>query len=335
VGGTEEEAAAKVDAGRADMTIVVGPRTSLPTQIEEFQADPTKGHVNFDSVAQVHEIEMNLATPPFDDVHVRRAMNWAIDKQRLVDIVSDWIGAPVFGEVASHMAPDPLENNLLLPYHPYPPPGGQANLEAAKAEMRLSRYDTDGDGVCDSPKCRGILTEKHMLRAYPLLGREVKRELKAIGLELDLVDVTFNKMFPVWYSPRPRPRVAMFIGISHFGFRTAGGFWRNGFYSPNALGEDFTNGTLVGASPDQLRRWGYTVTSVPTLDDRIERCLPTTGNAAFQCWAALDQYVTENIAPLVPFMFSQFVQTTSNRVVHYSFDQRLVEPAFDQIAVQG
>ena len=30
------------------------------------------------------------------------------------------------------------------------------DVEAAKAEMKLSKYDTDKDGICDAPACKGI-----------------------------------------------------------------------------------------------------------------------------------------------------------------------------------
>ena len=42
-------------------------------------------------------------------------------------------------------------NNLLADYDPYPSPNYAGDIEAAKEEMAQSKYDTDGDGVCDDP----------------------------------------------------------------------------------------------------------------------------------------------------------------------------------------
>ncbi len=45
---------------------------------------------------------MNLTQPPFDDVHVRRAMNWIIDRAALRDAY----GGPLAGPIAQHILPD-------------------------------------------------------------------------------------------------------------------------------------------------------------------------------------------------------------------------------------
>ena len=49
--------------------------------------------------------------------------------------------------------------------------------------------------------------------------------------------------------------------------------------------------TRLGATPSELREWGYDVTHVPSLDDQIERCEQELGAGQAACWARLDQYV--------------------------------------------
>ena len=71
---------------------------------------------------------MNLTQPPFDDVHVRRAMNWVIDKAALVQA---W-GGPSIGEVANHIAPDTLLNDQLSDYAPYATAGNHGSVAKAK-----------------------------------------------------------------------------------------------------------------------------------------------------------------------------------------------------------
>ena len=62
---------------------------------------------------------MNLTQPPFDDIHVRRAMNWIIDKAALRQI---W-GGPLIGKIAGHIVPDSIFDNQLAEYDPYGTPG--------------------------------------------------------------------------------------------------------------------------------------------------------------------------------------------------------------------
>ena len=47
-------------------------------------------------------------------------------------------------------------NDTLRDYDPYPSEGSQGDEEAARAAMALSKYDTDGDGLCDAPECDGV-----------------------------------------------------------------------------------------------------------------------------------------------------------------------------------
>ena len=81
---------------------------------------------------------MNLTQPPFDDIHVRRAMNWVMDKTALVQA---W-GGPLIGKVANHIVPDTLLDDQLADYAPYATPGDHGSVAKAKAAMKGSKYDT-------------------------------------------------------------------------------------------------------------------------------------------------------------------------------------------------
>jgi hypothetical protein len=72
---------------------------------------------------------------------------------------------------------------------------------------------------------------------------------------------------------------------------------------------------------------------LPSIDDRIDACLPLVGAAQFECWAALDQYVMENVVPVVPYAFDNYPSIMSARVVSYDYDQLWASPAWDRIAL--
>src|SRR5205823_1189129 len=108
------------------------------------------------------------------------------------------------------------------------------------------------------------------------------------------------------------------------------------FGSPATGLTDTYGDTLLGASAASLRRWGYQVTSVPNVDDRIEACLPLTFGAQLRCWANLDQYLMTQVAPWIPLVSFLAGRVVSDRLARFSFDQAwgYPLPALDQIALR-
>ena len=91
----------------------------------------------------------------------------------------------------------------------------------------------------------------------------------------------------------------------------------------------------MGATPEQLVAWGYEPLELPSIDDRIDRCLAQAPGSQPQCWAALDQYMMETVVPWVPYVFERYTRTVSPRVVNYSFAQLTSQPALERIAVSS
>jgi hypothetical protein len=197
--------------------------------------------------------------------------------------------------------------------------------------MRQSRYDSNGDGKCDAAACASV---EAVTRGgpYARIGNEVRDDLAGLGLDVHVEVLEQDPFFDSFYDPATRS--AIFIGLGWTkSFMSASSFFLEQFYSPTSLGPEFTNGTLVGASPELLAMWGYDPVEVPNIDDRIEACLPLIGAAQFECWASLDQYVTEEVVPLVPYVFDKYPSVLSSRVANYAFDQLWAGPAWDRLAV--
>jgi hypothetical protein len=89
----------------------------------------------------------------------------------------------------------------------------------------------------------------------------------------------------------------------------------------------------VGATPQQLQEFGYEVTEVPSVDEKIAECNPLGGDEQTQCFAELDELLMEDIVPWVPYLFDNYVRTVSTRVLNYTFDQFAGLPALERIAL--
>lgn len=329
IGGTLEEVSARVDTGKIDFVYSSGPPPQSPAdQIERYRADPRLGQVHPDARDIMRYIEMNLALPPFDDIHVRKAMNFVIDKARLLELA----GGPQSGEVTGHLVIDSLEDNLLLAYDPYRTAGGHGDPSAARDEMRLSAYDRDGDGRCDDPACTdvGMVT----FRLSPEQVELVVANLAELGIVARIM-ATFppDDVFVLFHDPTER------LGLIAGGpwakdTLNAAHFFRPVFDSRYSLSDEATNGHMVGASRERLGLWGYEPVEIANVDDRVDACVAHLDAATqVQCWANLDQYLMEKVVPWVPLFVESYTRTVSNRVVHYSFDQLAALPALDQIAV--
>ncbi|MGH2806455.1 MAG: ABC transporter substrate-binding protein, partial [Actinomycetota bacterium] len=149
-GSNEEEILEHLEDGRSD---VASGTPSFETLRRYASVPRLRRNLHVEAGDQLWYLAMNLVIPPFDDIHVRRAVNFVIDKDSLVRA---W-GGPLQGHVARHVLPDSMIGGRLDDFHPYPSRDNAGDLVRAKAEMRRSRYDSNRDGLCDRPACRGVV----------------------------------------------------------------------------------------------------------------------------------------------------------------------------------
>ena len=119
----------------------------------------------------------NLKRKPFDDVRVRQAINYAIDKQEIIDGVLLGLGEPV----ASPYKPGTRWSNPNLQPYPYDPIKARALLREA------GFADTNGDGILEKdgkPFSFEILTNQNKEREMTAVL--IQRRLKEVGIEVNI-----------------------------------------------------------------------------------------------------------------------------------------------------
>jgi peptide/nickel transport system substrate-binding protein len=295
-----------------------------------FVADPTlRSRTSVGPSDGEHFLFLNLAIPPFDDLHVRRAMNMVVDRQAIASAFQEG-GAKQ--EIFTHLALDSYEDNLLLSYSP-PGVGASSNVAAARQEMSQSRYDTDHDGRCDAPACSALMLEART--SFPPTVRAAEAAvagLHDIGLDFGVRKISDEEFFTSFGDPAAQ--VALRIVGWTKDYPSASTFF------PLLLGADQIGGqnaSMVGATPAQLRKYGYTVRTVPNVDGQISACQGLVFDAQTRCWARLDQYLSEQLVPWIPLTQVVNGWLVSSQVASFSVDASISTPmpALDNIQLDG
>jgi hypothetical protein len=253
-------------------------------------------------------------------------MNEVIDKEAAIRAQ----GGPLVGQPTGHIALTSFLNDALVSYDPY---GGRSRAEQiarARREMARSRYDRNHDGRCDAAACRDVRALS--LPAFVRMADEIRRNLTAIGITVRVETPTEPaRVFALLADPKQHISLALDIGYGKDDLNGAGLFPPSFARSGIGGGNDYS---LVGATPAQLRRWGYAVTRVPSVDARIDECQALVGGPQIECWTSLDQYLMEQVVPWVPIAEETHVDVVGRRVARFSFDQLSTLPALERIALR-
>jgi peptide/nickel transport system substrate-binding protein len=119
----------------------------------------------------------NLKHKPFDDVRVRKAINYAIDKQEIIDGV--YLGLGI--NIASPYKPGTRWSNPNLKPYPYDPAKAKALLKEA------GFIDNNGDGILErdgKPFSFEIITNQNKEREKSAVL--IQRRLKEVGIDVKI-----------------------------------------------------------------------------------------------------------------------------------------------------
>jgi peptide/nickel transport system substrate-binding protein len=109
------------------------PRLDAPQSVKQLQADK-RFTVAIGSTAGKGIMTINNKKKPFDDVRVRRALMYAIDRKAFIDGVLEGLGQPI----GSHMAPTDGGYVDLTGMYPYNPEKAKALLKEAGVATPLN-----------------------------------------------------------------------------------------------------------------------------------------------------------------------------------------------------
>ena len=186
----------------------------------------------------VFALGLNCELAPFDNVHVRRAVAFALDRSKMEKLNP--------GEViaATQVLPP-----MLAPYDPELPTRQVFDLDRAKEEMRLAGYP---DGISD-PVTVWVRGEGDVR-----LAQLFQQELKAIGIEIELKQVTFATYLRE--TGKPRVAQAAFTG------------WHQDFPDPSNFMDILFHSRSIHPQNSENRSFYRN----PRLDDILDRARAET-----------------------------------------------------------
>lgn len=312
----------KIKLGQLDGS----PDTPPNTVIAEYAQDESlKSNLHVFSGDRTWYITMNVTRAPFDDVNVRKAVNFVMDKAA---IQQAW-GGETAGAIAKHIIPDSVYGGKFpADYDPYP-----FDEAKAKEAMKASKYDTNKDGVCDAAACNEVFHISRNVDPWAKFNPVIAESLAKIGIKVSTRELPTSNAYTTIQTVSRNVPIASNAG------------WGKDFADPSTFAVLFQSATiiptgnsnysLIGLTAQQAADLKVTVPAggVPSVDADIAACEPKIGDDRTNCWIAFDKKLMDEVVPWVPYLFANSVEVTGPAVTQYVFDQNSGEMAFSHIAV--
>jgi ABC-type transport system substrate-binding protein/class 3 adenylate cyclase len=285
-----ERATTMVERGRADIMIDPPPEERLG-QIARLFTSRAHPYVRFNTFY----LFLNTRIPPFDDVRVRKALNFAADRSAIVRF---W-GGPDLARPTCQLLPPGFPS--YRPYCPYTARAGSSGLwsapDLARARQLVAAANATGARVTvgvqadDPPK---LATARYFVR---LLAR--------LGLDSRL------RIYPdvqSFYEGAGNPSERLHAGVQG---------WEPNFPRPSDFFINLlTCSAYQPASDVNLNAAGFCDRSLDRTGERAHALEASDPAAAGELWRQVDRRIVE-AAPLVPFVNTAGVDLVSARVGNY------------------
>ncbi len=319
----------RVQAGQLDDEIA----SPQPKTLRQYETNSSlKPRLLVNGGDRTWYLTMNLTQPPFDDLHVRKALNYIIDKEGLRKA---W-GGPLTGSIATHIVPPVLYGGGLSNYNPYATPNDAGSVAKAAAEMKKSKYDTGHTGKCSASACKNVLmiadTRALDNRMIPVIEADAAKigitfQVRSINGAYTTIQTT-NKNIP--FSERPGWGKDYADPYTFFGEL---------FDSRALIPSGNTNYSLVGITSqiNQQKKLGVkgNLTNVPSVNSDVDNCQGQLGDARTACWESLDKKLMTQVVPWVPYLWANVVKILGPKVTQWSYDQFSDGTAYSQVAVKS
>ena len=289
--GVDRDRVPAVDGGALDVNPVDVPRRGA-AQLRTLYGP----RLHTDPYANTGFVFLNVRAPPFDDVRVRRALNFAVDRGRVAEL----LGSSETEQPTCQLLPPGFQG--YTPSCPFTANPNAAGTWTAPDVARARR-------LVAASGTRGMTVEFWSSTDFAPVGRYFRSLLRELGYRSRLRTLPDLHLI-IENASRTRPQLGIWGWIAD----SAGPF---NFLKP-----------LVSCTGDtNLSRF-----CDPRIDAAMERAAAASGPEAIERWRRVEAALAAQ-APIVPLSNRKDAAVTSERVGNYQF-HTLWGPLLDQLWIQ-
>ncbi len=253
--------------------------------VNQDLTDPTlKGRIFVNPTPSLNYLWMNNDVAPFNNVKVRQAVNYAINRNAILRV---W-GGRSQGQITDQILPPTMGGFRDVQIYP-------ANGDLAKAKALIK-----ASGI-KLPVSTTLRTRSDA-PGFLQMAQAVQSELKAIGFNVSIKsapDSVNGGVISTRASKVP-------MGINN---------WTQDY--PD--GDDFFLPLLDGQKITPTNNNNYASFNNASVDRQINKNVPLLGSARDQAWASLDVSTMRNFAPWAPLNNPTWVDVISSHVIGYVY----------------
>jgi ABC-type oligopeptide transport system substrate-binding subunit len=285
----------QVKSGESDMDLIGIPPTAASDLAKQYGVN--KGRFFVGATSCVNYMAMNTARAPFNNVNLRKAVNYAIDRPAQVRLLGAYAGQRT--------------NQILVPGIPgykafkaYPIKGA----DVAKAKQV-------GGAAIDSAPTLNVI---HTTTSYATNRAQVAEfNLKQVGFKINDVPTPATNYYQVIQTK----------GTS-YNFVTNGG-WCADYFDPF----DYLNVLFDGRKIQAANNNNYAYFNASAFNKGLDHASSLSGTARANAYAKLDQELMVKYAPVVPYLIATNRFFTAPRVKNWVYSSYFGSPYLNALAV--
>lgn len=285
----------QVKSGAIDLDITGNVPTSSASLAKQYGVNKSRFKVGPTSCMSY--MSMNNARPPFDNLALRKAVNWAIDRPAQVRLLGAYAGKRT--------------DQILVPgipgYKPY-------NVYALKGADVSKAKAVGGSAIASAPTINFVHTTSQVSTNR---AQVAEYNLKQAGFKI---------------NDQPTPATTFYQVVGKRGTdynMTSNGGWCADYFDPYDYINVIFNGRNIQANNNPF----YSYFNNATFNAQMDAAANLSGAARAKAYAKLDQDLMVKYAPVVPYLINNDHFFTSARLKNWIYSTYFGEPYFNALTV--